>query len=760
VPFLDCTDGVSWSQFAEAVSLFESALAGDLDLKKILSNVLEDVTYRSRYDPALGARQLVKATNSLFRTSFYNGDPLPLKSLEELVSEFWMYETSQPRDIIYALLSISKDAFRLDAPHGTDEDEWTEEPKTEFDSLPNARRLILSWINMHSVRQAFKVDYQASIVDVYRQFIAFSVSKADKSKALDIICRPWAPELNRSKHNIIDLPSWICTLANSAYKLEHQGSIGQRLVRRNPDPLVGMPDKTIYSASGNVGPQHELNIFKYYDRTGRSMFLRGFVLDEVGALCAYSQLGNIPIEWLKLAKWDPREPGPPPEPFWRTLVADRGPDGQNDPLAFYPRACEFVFRHAIDDTLDTSMLIEQGSTIIQDFVKRVQAVIWNRQLMRTRRGGRLGLVPKGAQPGDLICILYGCSVPVVLRKYRKDRSHLEAELRDEKERQNNAALYIARLWRSNTRRRKEARERYQNILKQQLDQSAGGMGNQFSQHHLLALHHSGWTPRKSPNMLPPFGSFTSGMPDPSMTFGTPRQFSYYPMNFISPRMPTDNDFQSYYYVDQSDREIGTNDDVMFPDIGSSAMTRTFSSDRLYQPLATNGAGNGDLAVAHPMMRSISGSTIVAPPSASTGGDRNLPLPVSVTAPQPTTFTRTTASPPLHPTPPSATPKRRLTVEFPEFATPAAKRISPGPTPPLHTSTNSTKVNGGPGGAHGNTTKAGLANNKGSDKQFYYKLIGESYVHGMMDGEAVAFRTKYNGGKPLDGKIMVETFELR
>jgi len=34
--------------------------------------------------------------------------------------------------------------------------------------------------------------------------------------------------------------------------------------------------------------------------------------------------------------------------------------------------------------------------------------------MRTA-GGRLGIVKKNVRPGDLICILFGCSVPVILR---------------------------------------------------------------------------------------------------------------------------------------------------------------------------------------------------------------------------------------------------------------------------------------------------------------------------------------------------------
>ncbi|KAF4447234.1 HET-domain-containing protein [Fusarium austroafricanum] len=150
------------------------------------------------------------------------------------------------------------------------------------------------------------------------------------------------------------------------------------------------------------------------------MFLQGFVLDTVSQLEFPSQLGHIPPEW--------------------PLLADRGPDGR-DPPPFYGPACETAFQEAMDDTLDTSMLINHGSSVISDFLKRVQAVIWNRRMMRTGNSW-LGLAPKDAQEGDLICILYGCSVPVVLRKVEKSQADLDKELQDEELRKDNIAAYI------------------------------------------------------------------------------------------------------------------------------------------------------------------------------------------------------------------------------------------------------------------------------------------------------------------------------
>lgn len=393
-----------------------------------------------RYAPALGAIQIVKAVRDLFRTPYHQGTPIPLRSLEYLVSSFTMYETSEPRDVIFSLLSISRDAFR------SDQADIIETSDLPIFNTSGTQRVLHSLIQPDRVRQPFKVDYSAPVLEVYKQFMSFSIPRANPSRALDILCRPWAPDLPGER-----FPSWIATLTNAAYKPVDRSALGRRLIRRNPDPLVGDADVTIYTASRAIGPPKITSLFKYWNSVDRSMFLQGFVLDTVSQLEFPSQLGHIPPEWPALAGWKPKT-GPPPEEFWRTLVADRGPDGR-DPPSFYGPACETVFQEATDDTLDTSMLIIHGSSVISDFLKRVQAVIWNRRMMRTGNLW-LGLAPKGAQEGDLICILYGCSVPVVLRKVEKSQEDLDNELKDDEIRKANIVEYIAKNLAAKARRKR------------------------------------------------------------------------------------------------------------------------------------------------------------------------------------------------------------------------------------------------------------------------------------------------------------------
>ena len=123
----------------------------------------------------------------------------------------------------------------------------------------------------------------------------------------------------------------------------------------------------------------------------------------------------VPSDWLEFGDWTDRS-AVLPEEFWRTLVANRGPDGTNMPT-YYPRACMHALLHSVEGGgLETNrILAECSSSIVAKFLRRVQAVVWMRSLCKTTNDV-LGLVPKSTKEGDLVSILYGCSVPVMPRK--------------------------------------------------------------------------------------------------------------------------------------------------------------------------------------------------------------------------------------------------------------------------------------------------------------------------------------------------------
>jgi len=262
------------------------------------------------------------------------------------------------------------------------------------------------------------------------------------------------------------LPSWIPDLAGAAFGMYTHPNNERKMGRQNADPLVGLPDSNQrnYSAAGSRNViQHDIRFKNRHD--SYSMYVSGFVLDKVDKVEVASQGGCIPKEWVTAVGWDDMDDDPPQE-FWRILVANRGRRGQNPPT-YYARACkESIFKGLESGSLDTSALINDGRcSEVAEYFRRVQAVIWNRSLMRTM-SGHLGIVRKDVKEGDLVCILYGCSVPVILRGKQKTPTGLEEELKELEA----AAMKIQRCYRERRYRRAQLRERQ--LAKQEQEEEA------------------------------------------------------------------------------------------------------------------------------------------------------------------------------------------------------------------------------------------------------------------------------------------------
>lgn len=203
---------------------------------------------------------------------------------------------------------------------------------------------------------------------------------------------------------------------------------------------MGLPRRSIYSASLNT---HAIGQFGGGSE-GFILTVKGFALDTISTLEEPTWNGIIPRAWIKVLMDIAEKRGEEtrgdadmsssyvPEwsyiadLFWRTLVADRGPDG-TPPPGWYRRACEEVSRRNDDGEYydwDTVAMIENpigggSSSTIAAFLQRVQSVTWNRRLALTRHRSA-GIVPVNIKQGDSVYIIFGCSVPVILRKHEDD----------------------------------------------------------------------------------------------------------------------------------------------------------------------------------------------------------------------------------------------------------------------------------------------------------------------------------------------------
>lgn len=235
---------VYWSEFADAVALF----VNKIDEIKPWFRKSNDFNNNQEHlgdVMALGASILVDVTRNSFRKRKWDSEDRylePLSGLEALISNLLSFEASDPRDTVYALLSIVRD---------------NNEGRDNIDG------------------RYIKADYQKTAIEVYRDFTRFCV---ERSKSVDIICRHWAPakkrplesaRLNRTKSQknglIAKIPSWVPTLTGSPFG-DPEAALNGRL---NGDSFVGHPDRKPYNASKSEPASVRFEDYPILDASGR-----------------------------------------------------------------------------------------------------------------------------------------------------------------------------------------------------------------------------------------------------------------------------------------------------------------------------------------------------------------------------------------------------------------------------------------------------------------------------------------------------------
>jgi hypothetical protein len=160
------------------------------------------------------------------------------------------------------------------------------------------------------------------------------------------------------------------------------------------------------------------------------MAVKGFILGKIKMRSEVMRGGIIPGEWIRKMGWDIEQneeenQNRVPDTLWRLLVADRTSKGDKPPQ-WYKRACLHGLVDArVSDAggnLHSVMPFDRNiSQLTTKYFKRVESVVWNRRLIEVETIGQFasplyGLAPKHCGDDDLICVLLGCTVPVVLKK--------------------------------------------------------------------------------------------------------------------------------------------------------------------------------------------------------------------------------------------------------------------------------------------------------------------------------------------------------
>ena len=249
-------------------------------------------------------------------------------------------------------------------------------------------------------RTSITVDYRKSVCDVCLDFTEFVLG----SGSLDILCRPWAPYDP-------SLPSWVPSWSVR--------SVANMKLRAHS--FVGSPTTEGHPYQASLGKRAHWTI----QREERSLLVQGVVVAEIAMTLVGTDDGIIPGSWPQRLNWKtPKEQ--PPDQFWRLLVADRDSSGQTPPV-YWRKVCQRTFESTFEWTestfhdLNPSQVLAKNDTngtmapSSKDFLMRMRRVVASRSLVLLEDGSA-GLAPTGAKKGDIVCVLYGCSVPVVLRR--------------------------------------------------------------------------------------------------------------------------------------------------------------------------------------------------------------------------------------------------------------------------------------------------------------------------------------------------------
>ncbi|KAH7091425.1 heterokaryon incompatibility protein-domain-containing protein [Paraphoma chrysanthemicola] len=423
---------IPWLEFADAIGLF--ALNFDR-IRALFRQSREDAIYRNykNFDELapLGAKVLVDAITNAFRKHTDDSMIEPVFDLETLVSSLCSFESSDPRDTIFALLNIATESLNQDKYDG-----YIVKPP--------------------------KPNYEKDILEVYTDFLVWVVATTD---SLDIICRQWAiPEREKAggRKNptpLIALPSWIQTITKSPWGYQEQGFNG----RINGDSIVGKAGRRRYNASrwkkpevrfGHRTPivpkEHQVSRTnsapvrlprdgdfastsymprRLFGRTSSSheLSVTGIEIGIVNWDCGPVSRGVVTKECLERGGWKNygRDLTKVPDKLWRTLVADRNAEGDNPPPWYHRAALHCMALADNNGDIATHELLDPGTyahdkqpQIVTEYLKRVQAVSWNRKFLEAKPHEvepLFGLGPPDTVRGDRICVLFGCSVPCVLR---------------------------------------------------------------------------------------------------------------------------------------------------------------------------------------------------------------------------------------------------------------------------------------------------------------------------------------------------------
>lgn len=381
----------SWVDFMDAIELVLDHLdrLKDLCLPRNAALAAQSPLHTMNVE---GLNSLLNLSRNVFRKSRDGTISSRLIGLDSLVIAASSFDVSVPQDIVYSLLYLAKDVSMdgVPVPEGT---------------------------------TSLAADYSKKPVDTFLDFVSHCIRTRG---SLDMILHTWLSySSRRDMHQ--DLPTWMQFCVPNSKQTES---------------LAGQPTERIYDAcrGTTVAASVEREVSRSsrpdnFSGTGEPtpqsysgrLIADGVVLGQIESI-ATPGFNVISDQCLRLLGWEGTLDDGVPDTLWRTLVANRTHDRKSAP-AWYRRACALALTQLDEDgNLDLSRLSARGAqpqTLVR-YLDRVQRVIQGRSIFscgQAEHGDEelVGFVstrsssPGNIRVGDYICVLFGCSLPVVLR---------------------------------------------------------------------------------------------------------------------------------------------------------------------------------------------------------------------------------------------------------------------------------------------------------------------------------------------------------
>jgi hypothetical protein len=384
----------------------------DLKVAEELFSTLSRTQYATLGITPDVAVTLLNGRNELLQTSSSGDIIARTMSIVELVLRFRSSEATDPRDLVYALLCLAHDGDTI------------------------------------------SVDYNKSEMQVFADFVS---TRIERQGLLDLILVPWGPVKRsrnpRNRHLIVaceepTTPSWLAPLDELPHgSPESQGqAVRSGKLRVNGDGLVNVP--AIYDASHGMKPEASFGpLVRPRRRPGGQGVPRNSMDGRRALENPVLQVGGIQLGTITdlstrmadgLISRDALEltgilftkgcdalrtlPDVTVRKVWRTLVCDRDAGGKRAPMRF-GLAFKHLFKCILESRgLDTLEILGSEDNVDPNttaFLKRVRDMTFNRRIFVSNinefQENLLGIAPKAARIGDTLVLLFGNSVPVILR---------------------------------------------------------------------------------------------------------------------------------------------------------------------------------------------------------------------------------------------------------------------------------------------------------------------------------------------------------